>query len=110
MAPRTQYAKCGDLNLAYQVVGDGDIDIVLVPSFVSHIEFFRAHPAIKSFFDRIAAFARLLIFDKAGSGRDPHRHATGSPLPARRQGTLIAAWVAAPAAMAKPIKRRERPC
>ncbi|MFL5780016.1 MAG: alpha/beta fold hydrolase [Thermoleophilaceae bacterium] len=68
MAPKTQYARCGDISLAYQVVGDGDIDIVLVPSFVSHIEFFWAHPAIKSFLDRIASFARLVIFDKAGTG------------------------------------------
>src|SRR3954447_12595293 len=68
MAPKTQYAKHGDLNLAYQVVGEGDGDIVLIPSFVSHIEFFWAHPAIKSFLDRISSFARLLIFDKAGTG------------------------------------------
>ncbi len=68
MAPKTQYAKHGDINLAYQVVGEGDVDIVLVPSFVSHIEFFWSHPAIKSFFDRITRFARLLIFDKAGTG------------------------------------------
>ena len=68
MAPKTQYAKCGDISLAYQVVGDGDVDIVLVPSFVSHIEFFWAHPAIKSFLDRLATFARLVIFDKAGTG------------------------------------------
>ena len=68
MAPRTEYAKCGDLNLAYQVVGDGPIEIVLVPSFVSHIEFWWAHPAVKSFLDRIASFARLAIFDKAGTG------------------------------------------
>jgi pimeloyl-ACP methyl ester carboxylesterase len=68
VAPKTQYAKYRDLNLAYQVVGDGEIDIVLIPSFVSHIEFFWAHPAIKSFLDRISSFARLLIFDKAGTG------------------------------------------
>ena len=68
MAPRTRYAKYGYLNIAYQVVGGGDIDIVLVPSFVSHIEFFWGHPAVKSFFDRMAPFARLVIFDKTGTG------------------------------------------
>jgi pimeloyl-ACP methyl ester carboxylesterase len=68
MAPKTQYATYGDLKLAYQVVGDGDVDIVLVPSFVSHIEFCWAHPAIKSFYDRVASFARLVLFDKAGTG------------------------------------------
>ena len=77
MTPKTRYARCGDLNLAYQVVGEGDVDIVIVPSFVSHIEFFWAHPAIKSFLDRIASFARLAIFDKAGTGlSDP---VTGIP-------------------------------
>jgi class 3 adenylate cyclase len=68
MPPKTRYARCGDLSLAYQVVGEGDIDIVLVPSFVSHIEFHWGHPAIKSFFDRVTSFARLAIFDKAGTG------------------------------------------
>ncbi len=68
MAPKTEYARYGELSLAYQVVGEGDIDIVIVPSFVSHIEFWWAHPAAKSFFDRIASFSRLLIFDKAGTG------------------------------------------
>src|SRR5256714_15157125 len=68
MAPKTQYATYGDLKLAYQVVGDGDVDIVLVPSFVSHSGFCWAHPAIKSFYDRVASFARLVLFDKAGTG------------------------------------------
>src|SRR5215210_7496043 len=68
MPPKTGYAKHGDLNLAYQVVGEGDVDIVLVPSFVSHIEFYWAHPAIKAFLDRLTSFARLVIFDKAGTG------------------------------------------
>ena len=68
MAPKTEYAQCGELNLAYQVVGEGDVDIVLVPSFVSHVEFFWAHPAIKSFLDRVTSFARLVLFDKAGTG------------------------------------------
>jgi class 3 adenylate cyclase len=68
VAPKTQYAQCGELNLAYQVVGEGDVNVVLVPSFISHIEFWWAHPAAKSFFDRVASFSRLLIFDKAGTG------------------------------------------
>jgi hypothetical protein len=67
MAPKTRYAHCVDLNLAYQVVGEGDVDIILVLSFVSHIELYWAHPAIKAFLDRVAAFARLASFDKAGT-------------------------------------------
>lgn len=64
----TAYAKCGDLSLAYQVFGDGPIDIVFASSFVSHIELQWATPEIKAFFDHLALFARVLIFDKAGVG------------------------------------------
>jgi class 3 adenylate cyclase len=93
VAPKTQYAKYGDLNLAYQLVGEGETDIVLVPSFVSHIEFFWAHPAIKSFFDRISSFARLLIFDKAGTGlSDP---VSGIPTLEERAGEVEAVMDAA---------------
>jgi class 3 adenylate cyclase len=93
VAPKTQYAKHGDLNLAYQVVGQGDIDIVLIPSFVSHIEFFWAHPAIKSFLDRLSSFARLLIFDKAGTGlSDP---VSGIPTLEERAGEVEAVMDAA---------------
>lgn len=68
MVPKTRYARYGDLSVAYQLVGEGNIDIVVVPSFVSNIEFYWAHPAIKSFLDRLASIGRLLIFDKAGTG------------------------------------------
>lgn len=68
MAPRTRYAKCGRLNLAYQVFGEGPLDIVVVPSFVTHLEFQWAHPAIKAWLDRLATFARVTMFDKAGVG------------------------------------------
>jgi pimeloyl-ACP methyl ester carboxylesterase len=65
---RTRYAKCGDLNLAYRVSGDGPVDVVIVPSFVSNVELFWAHPAVKAWLDRIGSFARLTLFDKAGTG------------------------------------------
>ena len=68
MPPRTQYAKHGDLNIAYQVTGDGPIDIVVVPSFVSNIEFWWAHPTMKAWWDRVTSFARLILFDKLGTG------------------------------------------
>ncbi|MEK6327436.1 MAG: adenylate/guanylate cyclase domain-containing protein [Actinomycetota bacterium] len=68
MPPRTQYAKHGDLNIAYQVTGEGPIDIVVVPSFVSNIEFWWAHPVMKAWWDRVSSFARLVLFDKLGTG------------------------------------------
>ena len=68
MAPKTRYARRGELNLAYQVVGDGPVDVVVVPSFVSHIEFFWVHPHIKAWLDQMSTFSRLILFDKAGTG------------------------------------------
>jgi hypothetical protein len=93
MPAKTRYAQYGDLNLAYQVVGDGEVDIVLVPSFVSHIEFYWAHPAIKTFLDRLTSFARLVIFDKAGTGlSDP---VSGIPTLEQRAGEVEAVMDAA---------------
>ncbi|HEX4821547.1 MAG TPA: adenylate/guanylate cyclase domain-containing protein [Acidimicrobiales bacterium] len=64
----TQYARCGDLSIAYQLFGDGPVDVVFASSFVSHVEVMWTSPEIKSFFDRMAAFSRVVIFDKAGVG------------------------------------------
>ena len=66
--PDTAYARCGDLSLAYQVIGAGPRNVVFAGSFVSHIEVMWGSPEIKSFFDHLATFARVLIFDKAGVG------------------------------------------
>lgn len=68
MPPRTRYAKYGDLSIAYQTFGEGDVDIVNVPSFVSHLDYQWAQPAVKSFYQRLGRFARITIFDKAGTG------------------------------------------
>ena len=64
----TAYARCGDLSLAYQVFGEGDIDFVVAGSFVSHIELFWTLPEFKAFYDRLGEFCRVLAFDKAGVG------------------------------------------
>jgi pimeloyl-ACP methyl ester carboxylesterase len=66
--PETAYAPCGDLSLAYQVFGEGDIDLVVSGSFVSHVELIWTLPEAKAFFDRVGAFCRVLLFDKAGVG------------------------------------------
>jgi pimeloyl-ACP methyl ester carboxylesterase len=67
-APPTQYAKSGDTSIAYQVVGDGPLDLVLVLGFASHIELQWESPAFAQFFERISSFSRLIIFDKRGTG------------------------------------------
>lgn len=64
----TSYASCGDLSLAYQLFGDGPIPLVFVGPFVGHVELFWTLPEFKSFFDQLATFCRVVIFDKAGTG------------------------------------------
>src|SRR6516164_9275458 len=64
----TSYAKCDDLSLAYQVFGDGPVELVFVGSTVSHVELFWTMPDFKAFFDQLATFCRVLAFDKAGVG------------------------------------------
>lgn len=66
--PRTQYAKSGDVHIAYQVNGHGPIDLVFVPGFVSHLEYDWEHPLPSRFFQRLSSFSRLIRFDKRGTG------------------------------------------
>jgi pimeloyl-ACP methyl ester carboxylesterase len=66
--PATQYAKSGDASIAYQVVGDGPIDLVLILGFATHLELQWESPAFARFFERISSFSRLIIFDKRGTG------------------------------------------
>lgn len=68
MAPRTRYARSGDLSIAYQVVGDGPIDLVLAPPYVSHLEHAWDEPGYAHYLRRLAAFSRLIPFDKRGTG------------------------------------------
>ena len=68
LAPETRYAKSGNVNIAYQVVGDGPLDLVLVPGFVSHLENDWDEPRSAHFLERLASFSRLIRFDKRGTG------------------------------------------
>ncbi len=68
MLPATRYAKSGEVGIAYQVVGDGPLDLVLVPGFVSHVEQAWEYPAYADFLNRLASFTRLILFDKRGTG------------------------------------------
>ena len=64
----TRYARSGDVSIAYQVIGDGAIDLVLVPGWVSHVEQAWANPLLARFLNRLASFSRLITFDKRGTG------------------------------------------
>jgi hypothetical protein len=66
--PETSYAACGDLSLAYQVFGDGPVELVFGGSFASHIELYWTVPEFVAFFERLSTFCRVLLFDKAGVG------------------------------------------
>jgi len=63
-----RYARSGDVNIAYQVTGDGELDLVLVPGFVSHLELDWGDPRSAHFLDRLGSFTRLIRFDKRGTG------------------------------------------
>lgn len=66
--PPIKYTKNGNTSIAYQVVGDGPIDLVLVHGWVSHLELNWEEPSITRFFERLATFSRLILFDKRGTG------------------------------------------
>ena len=68
MTPETRYAKSGDISIAYQVVGDGPGDLILVPGWLSNVEVFWEEPAVARFLRRLASFSRLILFDKRGTG------------------------------------------
>ena len=67
-APEVRYARSGNLRIAYQVVGSGPLDLVFVPGFTSNIDLFWEMPEWADFFSRRAAFSRLILFDKRGTG------------------------------------------
>lgn len=66
--PETHYARSGDVHIAYQVTGEGPLDLVFVPGFVSHVEASWQSPGRAKFFRRLASFSRLILFDKRGTG------------------------------------------
>jgi pimeloyl-ACP methyl ester carboxylesterase len=66
--PETRYATSGEVSIAYQVIGSGPPDLILVPGWVSNIEVFWEEPTVARFLQRLASFSRLILFDKRGTG------------------------------------------
>ena len=66
--PETRYAHSGDVNIAYQVIGSGPIDLVFVMGWVSHLDCFWTEPTFARFLRRLAEFSRVILFDKRGTG------------------------------------------
>jgi len=67
-APETRYAKGSGASIAYQVLGDGPIDLVWSPPFISNIELFWEEPSMAHFLQRLASFSRLILFDRRNTG------------------------------------------
>ena len=65
---RTRYAKNGDINVAYQVFGEGNVDLVMVPGFISHIENYWDEPNLARWLRKLGSFSRIILFDKQGTG------------------------------------------
>lgn len=81
MKPPIRYAQSGDVSIAYQVIGDGAIDFIHVPGWVSHLDHYWDNPRIAAFYRRLASFTRLILFDKRGTGLSDR----GGPTPTLEQ-------------------------
>jgi pimeloyl-ACP methyl ester carboxylesterase/class 3 adenylate cyclase len=68
MRAETKYARSGNVNIAYQVVGDRPLDLVLVPGWVTNLEIFWEEPSAARFLKRLSSFSRLILFDKRNTG------------------------------------------
>jgi class 3 adenylate cyclase len=94
--PETKYTKSGDVHIAYQVVGKGPLDLVVVPGWVSHLEVqYWDEPFIARFFERLASFSRLILFDKRGTGLSDRVARTGLPTLEQRMEDVHAVMNAA---------------
>jgi class 3 adenylate cyclase/pimeloyl-ACP methyl ester carboxylesterase len=66
--PETRYADSGGVSIAYQVIGDGPIDLLVAPGFISHLDMFWSFPSVPRFYEQLTSFARVILFDKRGTG------------------------------------------
>jgi pimeloyl-ACP methyl ester carboxylesterase len=91
--PETRYARSGDVSIAYQVLGDGPFDVVFAPGYVSHVELVWEAAGIAAFLRGVAEQARVLLFDKRGTGlSDP---VAGAPTLEERSDDIRAVMDAA---------------
>jgi class 3 adenylate cyclase len=93
MPPQTEYARSGEIGIAYQVIGEGEMDLVLALPFLSHLDLMWESPAMSHFLRRLGSFARVLVFDRRGVGlSDP---AAGAPTLEERMDDVRAVMDAA---------------
>jgi pimeloyl-ACP methyl ester carboxylesterase len=88
--PTTRYAKAGDINIAYQVIGDGPVDLVWAWGLASSIEVAWEEPSYAAFLRRLAQFARVILFDRRGCGVSDREGSTVTPTLEERMDDVIA--------------------
>jgi pimeloyl-ACP methyl ester carboxylesterase/DNA-binding winged helix-turn-helix (wHTH) protein len=93
--PRVSYAHSGHVNIAYQVIGSGPVDLVFVMGWVSHLEYFWNEPSFARFLDRLSGMARLILFDKRGTGLSDRVSETELPTLEQRMDDVRAVMEAA---------------
>lgn len=101
------YARSGEFHIAYQVIGKGPIDLVLVPGWISHLEVAWEQPRLARFYRRLASFSRLILIDKRGTGMSDRGSPNSLPTLEDRMEDLHAVLdaVASPRAVSR---RRDR--
>lgn len=92
---KTRYAKCGSFNIAYQVLGEGAIDLVLSPGWVTHLDLAWDVAPLARFLDKLASFSRLILFDKRGTGLSDRVHPDTLPRLEQRMEDVLAVMDAA---------------
>ena len=109
-SPETKYAVSGDVNIAYQVMGEGPLDLVFVMGCVSHLDYYWEEPSFARFLRRLASFSRLILFDKRGTGLSDRvaRHELPGPTAPAQPGDRLARPARGPAAGGGPRLRHER--
>lgn len=73
MTPATRYARSADASIAYQVAGEGALDLLFLPGWISQVEHLWEAPAMRRFLERLAVFNRLILFDRRGTGLSADR-------------------------------------
>jgi pimeloyl-ACP methyl ester carboxylesterase/DNA-binding CsgD family transcriptional regulator len=91
----TRYARSGNVSIAYQTIGQGEVDIVFVPCWISHLERLWKEPRFAKFVERLSAFGRVILFDKRGTGLSDPAPATRSPSLEERMDDMLSVLDAA---------------
>jgi pimeloyl-ACP methyl ester carboxylesterase len=88
--PETRYARAGEVNIAYQVVGDGPVDLVWASGLASNIEVLWEEPSLAAFLRRLSEFTRLILFDRRGCGLSDRHGTTATPTLEERMDDVLA--------------------